>query len=76
MGKEASAGYFLPISGGEREREGVVPVPHIGDGRPTSCWYGEDVAQHCSPVQGLTHAWRSRFEADPDHCSTGSGPNH
>jgi hypothetical protein len=33
--KEASAVFFLLIGGGERE--GVVPVPHVGDGRPTAC---------------------------------------
>jgi hypothetical protein len=74
MGKESSAGFFLLIGGGERE--GVVPVLHVNNGRLTACRSCGNVVQHRSPVLGWTHAWRSRFEADPCHCSTGLGSNH
>jgi hypothetical protein len=72
--KEVAAGFFLLIGGGERES--VVPVLLIGDTRPMACRSGGNVAQHHSPVPGQTCAWGGQFEADLDHCSTGSGPNH
>jgi hypothetical protein len=62
------------IVGGERG--GVVPVPHISDSQPTACRPGGNVAQHRSPILGRTHAQCGRFEADPGHCFTRSGPNH
>jgi hypothetical protein len=72
--KEASPGVFLLICIGERE--GVVPVLHIGDDRPTACRSGGNAAQRRSPVSSRTHTRRGQFEVDPGHCSTGPGPNH
>jgi hypothetical protein len=72
--KEASVDFFLLIGG--REREGVVLVPHVGDGHPTACQSGGNAAQHRSPVPGWTRMRHGQFEANPGHCSTGLGPNH
>jgi hypothetical protein len=74
IGKQASAGFFLLIGGGERE--GVVPVPYIGDGWPTACRSGGNMAEHCSPVPGQARTQCGRFEADLGHYSTGPGQNH
>jgi hypothetical protein len=46
--EEASADVFLFIGGGVRE--GVVPVLHVGVGRPTACRSSRNVVQHRFPV--------------------------
>jgi hypothetical protein len=65
--KEASPEFFLLIGGGERE--GVVPVLHISDVRPTACRSSGNAAQRRSPVSSQTCTRRGQFEVDP-------GPNH
>jgi hypothetical protein len=74
MEKEPSANLFL-VKGG-RERERVVSVLHIGDGRPMACRSGGNTAQHRSPIPSQTHTRRGQIEANPGHCSTRQGPNH
>jgi hypothetical protein len=44
MRKDASASFLLLIGGGERE--GVVPVLHVGDGRPTPHRSGGTKVRH------------------------------
>jgi hypothetical protein len=59
-GKEASAGFFLHIGGGERE--GVVPVLHVDDGRPMAHRFGGTTAQYRVPYSvPLTGGPRSGF---------------
>jgi hypothetical protein len=48
-GKETSAGFFLLIGGGERD--GVVPVLHVGDGRLMACQSCRNATQHRSLSQ-------------------------
>jgi hypothetical protein len=60
MGKEASAGFFLLIGGGERE--GAVLVSHVGDGWPTALWFGGTTARRRVPYSApLTGGPRSGF---------------
>ena len=61
MGKEASTGFFLLIGGGERE--GVVPVPHIGGGRPVLAGPAAAVATSARahvPRPGAADRWGRR----------------
>jgi hypothetical protein len=49
-------GYFplawVLIAGGEREREGAIPVPYVGDSRLTAHRSGQTEARAGAPVFG------------------------
>jgi hypothetical protein len=72
--KEASASVFLFIVG--REREEMVPVPHISVGWLTALPVWRECGAVPLPYPGRTRTRRGRFEADPGHCSTRTGPIH
>jgi hypothetical protein len=56
-GKEASADFFLHI--GRGEREGVVPVLHVDDGRPDGSPVRWNHGAVSGPLLRATHGWAS-----------------